>query len=130
MASQDKTPIKFTARQKKKKQKVTRQKQHFSSPAKWIEAFCPCCEKTFKHYDYWTGRGKPRFLCKSCKKPLEDRYAYITIHDKQRREKVRHMFEKWDEQIMEQQVEHYTQDSHSQEELRALVPSLQVTNEI
>ena len=73
----------------------------------------------------WTGNGIPRIFCEDCRRPTEDRYAYITIHDTETRSRVRQIFEEWDECLTEQQVEHYTPEEYSQEELRALVPSLQ-----
>jgi len=82
---------------------------------------CPTCEKTYKKKLYWTGNGIPKVFCDSCQIPTEDKYAYITIHDKKTRGRVRDIFEKWDEQIMEQQIERYTPDNYSQEELWALV---------
>jgi len=100
---------------------LRRQKRIFKSAETYHTCKCPTCEKTHRKKIFWTGNGIPKVFCDTCKTPTEDRYAYITIHDKKRRQRVRDIFEKWDEQIMEQQIERYTPDNYSQEELWALV---------
>ena len=85
---------------------------------------CPKCEQNHKKFMDWTGNGIPRVFCDNCHRSFEDRYTYLTMNTKQTREKVRYMFEKWDEQIMERQIIQYSDRDYSQEELRALVPSL------
>jgi Zn ribbon nucleic-acid-binding protein len=39
----------------------------YNSQTKWIDCYCPQCEKTHKMRILWIGNTKPRKFCNKCK---------------------------------------------------------------
>jgi hypothetical protein len=43
----------------------------------WIECFCPRCEKIYKRWLFWSGRGIPHIYCPTCVNRMDIGYRDV-----------------------------------------------------
>lgn len=85
---------------------------------------CPTCGLIFRKQVYYTGPAKnPPFFCTKCKrdKPSSEK-NYFSLWNPETRNHVNKMCDRLNAKIMADQVQIYSSDTLSQEELEKLIP--------